>query len=246
MTSRRILVVDDDPDNCHNLFDVLTDFGHEVDIAHDGPAALKLVESKPYEIALLDFKMPGMDGLTLYREIRKLRAGTVAMIVTAYATPETQQEALEAGTWRVLAKPLDFGQLLAHVETALKQPLVLVVDDDHSLCENLWQLLRDRGYRVTLAHDCVDATRRLSEQTEYQVVLVDLQLPCGDGRDVLEEVRKSNPKAGTILITGNHFESVPKDQQVVLEEADAVCFKPFDVAYLLETIQRLAEVQEEL
>ena len=65
-----------------------------------------------YDVALLDLKMPGMDGLTLYREIKKLRAGTVAIMVTAYASSATAEEALAAGAWQVVAKPVDFPMLL--------------------------------------------------------------------------------------------------------------------------------------
>ena len=69
-----ILVVDDEVDTCHNLSDILTDLGYRVDVAHDGISALELVRRNAYDVALLDYKMPGMDGLTLYREIKRLRA----------------------------------------------------------------------------------------------------------------------------------------------------------------------------
>ena len=132
----RILVVDDDQDICRNLSDILSDLGYQVDSAHDGPSALELVRQRPYDVALLDYKMPGMDGLTLYREIKKQRAGTVSLLVTAYASPATAQEALAAGAWKVVAKPVDFRKLLGFVDEALGQPLVLVVDDDQDLCAN--------------------------------------------------------------------------------------------------------------
>src|SRR5438094_7158711 len=102
-----ILVVDDDVDTCRNLSDILTDLGYRVDTAPDGPTALELVRKNPYDVALLDLKMPGMDGLTLYREIKKLRAGTVAIMVTAYASSATADEALAAGAWQIVPKPLD-------------------------------------------------------------------------------------------------------------------------------------------
>src|SRR5262245_58553030 len=148
-----VLVVDDDADTCHNLSDILTDLGYHVDAAHDGPSALELVRQNPYDVALLDLKMPGMSGLELYREIKKVRAGTVAMVVTAYATSATAEEALAAGAWHVLPKPVDFPRLLGLVGEAVGQPLVLVVDDDPDLCASLWDLLRERGYRVSVAHD---------------------------------------------------------------------------------------------
>src|SRR2546421_12014082 len=92
-----ILVVDDDPDTCRNLSDILTDLGYRVDVAHDGPSALELVRERPYDVALLDLKMPGMDGVTLYREIRKLQASAVALVVTAFANRDTTEQALAAG-----------------------------------------------------------------------------------------------------------------------------------------------------
>src|SRR6476469_3035726 len=92
-----ILVVDDDVDTCRNLSDILTDLGYQVETAPDGLAALELVQRHAYDVALLDYKMPGMDGLTLYREIKRLRADTVAIVVTAYAGGETTAEALAAG-----------------------------------------------------------------------------------------------------------------------------------------------------
>src|SRR5215475_7162873 len=96
-TTPWILVVDDDADTCRNLADILADLGYRVDIAHDGPSALELVRKNPYDVALLDFKMPGMNGLDLYREVKKLRAGTVAIIVSAYTGSATREAALGAG-----------------------------------------------------------------------------------------------------------------------------------------------------
>ena len=231
-----ILVVDDEVDTCRNLSDILTDLGYSVDVAHEGLTALEMVRQKPYDVALLDFKMPGMDGLTLYREIKKLRAGTVAIVVTAYAGGETKAEALAAGAWQVLSKPVDFPKLLGLVDEALGQPLVMVVDDDHDLCENLWDLLRERGYRVCLAHDEDEAAERLKGR-EFKVVLIDMKLPAGDGATVFRIVRQSNPQARTVVITGHRSEMDQLVKKVMDEGADAVCYKPFDVPGLLSTLQ---------
>lgn len=234
-----ILVVDDEVDTCRNLSDILTDLGYEVDMAHDGPTALKMVEHHPYDVVLLDLRMPGMDGLSVYREIKKLRAGTVAIIVTAYATSETAAEALNAGAWHVLPKPVDFPQLLRLVEEAAGQPLVMLVDDDRELCESLWDVLRSVGYRACVAHDEQAATERLRERA-YQVLLLDLKLSSGDGRRVFDLVRSSDPKVGTVLITGFRTEMQRSIQKMLAEGADAVCYKPFNIPELLRTLERLS------
>lgn len=233
-----ILVVDDEADTCRNLSDILTDLGYQVDTALDGPSALGLAHNKPYDVALLDLKMPGMDGLTLYRELRKLRSSTVAIVVTAYANKATAEEALSAGAWQVLAKPVDLERLLPLMDEALGQPLLLVVDDDPDFCSNLWDLLRERGYRVAIAHDEQEAARQLQESA-FAIVLIDMKLPRSDGSQVFQQVRRTNPQARTVVITGHRVELDPLVQRVVAEGADAVCYKPFDVPRLLSTLQQL-------
>jgi CheY-like chemotaxis protein len=234
----RILVVDDEVDTCRNLSDILTDLGYHVDTAHDGPTALDLVRRHPYDLALLDLKMPGMNGLELYHQVKRLRAGTVAIIVTAYAGGTTTEEALQAGAWQVLPKPVDFPRLLGLVEQAALQPLVLVVDDDPELCASLWDLLRERGYRVALAHDEATAGTQLRDTT-FRAVLIDMRLPEGDGATVFRLARQANPQARTVLITGHRPEVEMLIRQVLREGADAVCYKPFDVAGLLATLDKL-------
>jgi CheY-like chemotaxis protein len=233
-----ILVVDDDVDTCRNLSDILTDLDYQVDTAHDGPSALELVRKNAYDVALLDYKMPGMDGLTLYREIKRLRAGTVAIVITAYAGGTVGEEALTAGAWQILPKPVDFPRLLGLVGQAVEQPLVLVVDDDHDLCANLWDVLRDRGFRVCLAHDEKQA-RTFLHDTAFKAVLIDMKLPAGDGTSVFRLVRQADPRARTIVITGYRGEMDERVKRVLDAGADAVCYKPFDIPKLVSTLDQL-------
>jgi two-component system response regulator HydG len=237
-----ILVVDDDVDTCRNLSDILTDLGHHVETAIDGPSALELVRRRHFDVALLDLKMPGMNGLELYRAIRKLRADTVALIVTAYAGGDTAEEALAAGAWKVLAKPVEFPRLLKLVDEALDQPLVMVVDDDPELCANLWDLLRERSYRVAVAHDEPTAAQQLRDAS-FRVVLIDMKLPTGDGASVFKLVREANPQARTVVITGHRAELERAVDDVLKEGADAVCYKPFEMNRLLSTLDQLTQSQ---
>jgi two-component system, NtrC family, response regulator HydG len=238
-----ILIVDDDVDICRNLADILTDLDYRVEYAHDGVTALALVRQKPYDVALIDLKMPGMDGLSLYREIKKLRAGTVALIVSAYSSVATADAALDAGAWQVLSKPVDLPHLLSLVNQALDQPLVLVVDDDQALCANLWDLLRERNFRVCLAHDEREAAERLRD-TSFKAVLIDMKIPGGGGGRIFELVRRANPQARTVLITGNRAETDRQIEQILVAGADAVCYKPFDIPRLISTLNRLTSLPE--
>jgi two-component system response regulator HydG len=235
-----VLVVDDDVDICRNVSDILTDLNFLVDVAHDGPSALEMVRRRPYDLALLDLKMPGMDGLTLYRELRKLRAEIVAIVITAFAGPETVNEALAAGAWRVLPKPVDIHHLLSLTQEVLEQPLVLVIDNDSDLCHMIWHALREKGYRVALATDIPSAEEKLKDHT-FRVVLIDLKLPADNPKELFQLVRLTNPEARTLLITGQDSDMGLTIQGALTEGVDAVCYKPFDVQTLISTVQKLTQ-----
>lgn len=238
-----ILVVDDDLDTCRNLSDILTDMGYAVRTAQDGFAAIELVKQHFFDVALLDFKMPGMDGLTLYRQIKRHSPATVAIIITAYLSTATSDEAHRAGTWKVLAKPVDVGVVLPLIDQALSQPLVLLVDDDAELCDSLWDVLRERDYRVCLAHTAAHGSA-LVQQRKFDVVLLDLKLPEGTAKDVLAVLREASPEARTIIITGHRRELEALIEEVLADGVDAICYKPFELDQLLGTLGRLASRQQ--
>ncbi|MDB5391929.1 MAG: Response regulator receiver protein, partial [Planctomycetaceae bacterium] len=102
-----ILIVDDDEDAGQNLGDILNDLGYRVGVATDGFSALELARNQNYEIALLDFKMPGMDGLTLARKLKELSGSIVVILTTAYANQATVTAAPEHGVSKIFSKPLD-------------------------------------------------------------------------------------------------------------------------------------------
>lgn len=114
-----ILIVDDDRDIATNMSDILSDMGYQTDVANDGESALGLIRLNRYDVALLDFKMPGMDGAALYEEIKKLRPELVAIMVTAYAGSDGIERAETAGTWQVMRKPVNFEKLLGFIEEAV-------------------------------------------------------------------------------------------------------------------------------
>jgi CheY-like chemotaxis protein len=111
-----IWCVDDDAATCASLSDILTDLGYGVSVACDGHAALQLVQQQPYGLALLDYRMPGMDGLELYRRIRQLRPSVVGVLVTACAANNVMDEARAVGVRNILPKPVDFDELLPLAE----------------------------------------------------------------------------------------------------------------------------------
>jgi len=106
-TTPRILVVDDERNTCRYLASILTVDGFEVDTATDGKSALGLVRENEYQVAVLDYQMPGMNGVELFKEIQQLQPQMIGIFLTAYPTIDTVFPAIESGIRRVLAKPVD-------------------------------------------------------------------------------------------------------------------------------------------
>jgi DNA-binding NtrC family response regulator len=235
----KLLIVDDERDTCTNLADIFGDLGYDVRVAYDGPSALRLAERNSFDIALLDLKMPGMDGVELFKRLKDVSQGTAAIIITAYAASDTAREAMDAGAWGLMAKPVDVQALFRTIEEALGQPVVLVVDDDHELCESLRDVLLQKRYRVCVAHDVPGGQQQLKRQ-DFQVVLLDLKLPTGSGTDLLQSVQKESPTARTIIITGHRSDVEQTINAALASGANAVCYKPFDVPRLLRMIESLS------
>jgi CheY-like chemotaxis protein len=96
MVDTDILLVDDDTDTCASMSDIFLDVGYTVDLACDGPGALELSGGHHYRLALLDYNMPGMDGLELCRRLKTSQPSVVVALVTAFSSIATT-EAAEAG-----------------------------------------------------------------------------------------------------------------------------------------------------
>jgi len=116
----RILIADDEEIVRHTLGHYLRELGHEIDEAMDGVQALKKIDKGDYDLALVDVRMPGMDGLTLLGKIRDLNSDTSVVIITAHGNMEMTIKALRLGAADFITKPVKLFELDAVVEKSLR------------------------------------------------------------------------------------------------------------------------------
>jgi len=119
---RLLLVVDDEPLICWALQERLSEAGYQVITAADAAAALSHFDraaAEPVDLVLLDLKLPDIDGLNLFGQIKRLKPSCQAIMMTAFASPEKTDEAQRLGIYRVLNKPFDLEEMVTLVEEAL-------------------------------------------------------------------------------------------------------------------------------
>ena len=195
--SGRILVVDDERSMRELLQIVLRREGHQVRLAENGPAAVAELEREPVDVLISDIKMPGMTGVDVLREAKRIDPDIVGIMITAYASTDSAVEALRLGAYDYLTKPFDVEELKAKVRNAME--------------------------RRTLREENVLLKRALRSSSAFSNI-VGRSKPMQDVFDLVETVAPTN---STILVTGEsgtgkelvaravHTNSLRRDQAFV-------------------------------
>ncbi|MEJ2535463.1 MAG: sigma-54 dependent transcriptional regulator [Calditrichia bacterium] len=121
MKPYKILIVDDELSVRTSLKEWFLEEGFTVETAESGEDALNKMHTGPYDLILLDIKMPGMDGITLQKKIKEIDEDAIIIIMTAYASVDTAVEALKLGAFDYVTKPFDPDDLSQLIRNALKQ-----------------------------------------------------------------------------------------------------------------------------
>jgi len=111
-----ILIVDDDMGMCETLSDIMEERGYRTVIALDGYEAVEKVREAAFDVILMDIKMPGMNGVETFKQIKRIHPETAVVMMTAYAVEDLIREALSEGVYGVLYKPLDMERMIGLIE----------------------------------------------------------------------------------------------------------------------------------
>ena len=117
---KKILVVDDDKSILRTFTRILQKSGYEIDVAETGKEAMSKAESKHYDLALVDIRLPDMDGTDLLAKLKKQLHHTVKIMITGFPSLETGVKALDEGADAYLVKPVKPQELLLLLEEKLK------------------------------------------------------------------------------------------------------------------------------
>lgn len=242
MGKTNILVVDDLRSIRLTLGVILEQEGHNVVTVENGYQAIQAVRKAHFEAIFMDIKMPGINGVQTFREIKKIDPKATVIMMTAYSMEDLVKEALEEGAYTVVYKPFDISRIIAIIEEVLKDVLILVVDERFADREALKAILEDRGYRVATARDGVEAIDMVKSQ-HYDIIFLDVRLPDMDGVETFEQVKKIDPKATVIMMSGYTEEELVS--RAVREGAYACIYKPFDMEKVIALVEDIRRVRTE-
>ncbi len=233
----RILIVDDEQNMRITLADILQDEGYEVDVAASGDEALRWCAEQDYTVVLLDMRMPGMDGVETFRQIRRHQEAVRVILMSAYSVDELKDAALGEGAIAFLSKPLDIEQVVKLIGE-VRDTAILVVENEEATALALQGTLKEQGYRVTLTRSPHDALE-LAEQIRFDLIFIDAELSAMTGLELYLAIKEVTPDTVAIMISGMEEEFEAIAREAVRRTAYTIIKKPLDLDHVLALLERI-------
>src|SRR5208337_673182 len=193
----RILVVDDEEIVRESLAGWLRKDGYTVASAVDGPHALERLRAEPWSVLLVDLKMPGMDGIEVLTEAKKICPDTAMVVMTAYATVETGVEAMKMGAYDYLVKPFDPAELSLLMQKIVAQQTL--VREKHLLRKALKREYEFRDFvsRSAAAQSVFELARVAAHSNSTILILGE----SGTGKELLARaIHAESPRSSGAFV----------------------------------------------
>ncbi|MBM4464604.1 MAG: response regulator [Chloroflexi bacterium] len=233
-----ILIVDDDGGMCETLSDIIEERGYCTTIALDGHEALEKVKEMDFDVILMDIKMPGMDGVEAFKQIKRIQPETAVVMMTAYAVEDRIREALREGAYGVLYKPFDMERMLDLIECVKEGGLILVVDDDPHTCELFKDILEARGYQTDTALSGEEAVE-IARGNRYDMVFIDMKLPNMNGLGTYLAIKDINPQAVAVMMTAHRQGVSNLLEEPLKKDVYTFLYKPFDIEEVITLVDEI-------
>ena len=230
-----ILIVDDETGMRETLYDILEDMGYHTAIAIDGHEAIQKVKDNAFDVILMDIKMPGMDGVETFKQIKGIQPDAAVVMMTAYAVEDLIKDALREGAYGVLYKPLDMERVISVIDGMREGGLVLVVDDDRDNCEFFKDTLETRGYQVSIAWSGEEAIE-IVQENNYDMIFIDMKLPNMSGLETYLAIKEINPQAVTVMMTAHSQEADDLLEEPLGADVHTYLYKPFGIEEVIQLV----------
>ena len=261
------LLVDDSESARMVLNDMLSSLGFNVTVAKNGVEALEKfdnhIDKDPFSLLVVDWQMPGMDGLELVNELKKQHDGEIpaVLMVTAYGLDTVRKAARDHEVDGLIIKPVNPSALFDSVnkilqlgkkkvaahklnkqndtdhKSALEGKRILLVEDNEINMELAMELLKDVGILYDSAWNGAEALEKLKE-SNFDLVLMDIQMPIMDGLTAARKIREElNNKELPVLAMTAHAMKGEREKSLAAGMNDHIT-KPIDPEFLYMTLRK--------
>jgi len=221
------------------LSDILDDIGYKIDVANDGYNAIEMISKHDYIMVLMDIKMPGINGVETFKEIKQIRPATKVIMMTAYSVDDLVKEALKEGAYGIIYKPLNIEYLLHFVKKMEKDINILIVDDDPNFCETLKDALEEVKYKIAVSNNGQQAIKYIKEN-EVDIVFIDIKIPVLNGLEIYLAIKKINPEVTGVMVTGYKYDEVANLVEEALKyDLYTYLYKPLDKGKVITLIEEI-------
>ena len=197
-----VLVVDDEDKIRHILRIMLELKGHTVDEAGDGAKALEMVRDNPYDLVISDIRMPGMDGLELLDNIKKMDIPCPVVFMTAFATVDSAVEAMKQGAVDYITKPFDESRIMLTVEKAVGISRILA--ENRMLRHELERQGEEDSELVCVSEKMKKLLATISKVAKKGDTTVLITGESGTGKEVIARyIHRNSPRAGKRFVAVN-------------------------------------------
>lgn len=236
MSVSKVLIADDNRDLADCLALLLEEEGYPVTTVYSGEAALDKVSEEHFDLALVDVKLPGMNGVEVLRAIHKISPSTRSIVMTGYRIDQLITETIDGAAVHLLCKPVSMDALIGIVKDLQANGIILIADDDPDFAKSTSELLTRHGYRSPMARSGREAIDQVINN-KVDVLILDLKLPIVHGLDVYLELAERDCLVPTIIVTGFATQE-SKHLDVFRSILVTGClFKPFDPKSLLTGVE---------
>jgi two-component system, NtrC family, response regulator HydG len=237
----RVLIVDDDRDHAESLADVIEMRGHTTKLAYSGEEAIGFFRADQFDFVLLDVKLPGLNGVDTFLELRKIQPTAQVMMMTGYSVEQLVARAIEGGALGVLHKPFAAAEILELLNTVERRGRVLVADDDVDFVDSMVPILVGAGYAVDTAATGAETLEKIQFR-RVDCLLLDLRLPILSGAELYARLLDAGRTVPTVLMTGGQADS---EEEVRLRSRTCgMLFKPIDPNALLAMIESAVSLSQ--
>lgn len=232
----KILVLDDDIDLAEGLAEILEMNGHDVTVVHNGIDAVDAFRENDFDVGFFDVKMPGMNGVESFLEIKKIKPDAKVFMMTGYSVEQLLQQALANGALGVMRKPFDVDELIGKLD-GIKEGRIVVAEADPNLTDQIVPALENQGYVVHLARTGPEALEAIDG--DVNLLILDFDLPILSGLEVYLELKKRGCEVPTIVLAAQREEQSGEVDTLRKQAISGFFHKPFNIEELIETVQQV-------